>query len=120
MIKNIFSLFGAGILLMFLLAMCQDANNADRRERPAFDSEGFPTGIRYACREFITRQLHDPSKADFDGYTNWPVRRLSNGNYLVTAGFRGANAFGATVISRASCEIQHADQSMRLINITNK
>jgi hypothetical protein len=60
---------------------------------------------RYACREFIRRDMHDPRSADFGHWAAWPASQDGD-RFTVHATFRGANAFGATVQNEVTCSLR--------------
>ena len=60
---------------------------------------------RYACREFISEQMHDPRSADWGHWSAWPASHEGD-RYIVKASFHGSNLLGATVHNEVRCELR--------------
>jgi hypothetical protein len=80
--------------------------------------------LRIACRDEISRALHDPSSAEWgignDGwFQTWPVSDDGN-NLTATATFRAKNAFGALVNARYQCSAVRIDGMLSLTSIKKR
>lgn len=92
-------------LAVFALWRCSRTDDPPTKPSgPTYDAQGIPIGLRHACREFIVRGLHDPKRAEFDGYTEWPAVKLGPDRYRVDATFRAPNAFGGLVLAKVRCD----------------
>ena len=57
-----------------------------------------------ACREFIEKNLNDPSSSQFE--KNNDASANINGTYLAQVSYRAKNAFGATIKDDAICTMR--------------
>jgi len=98
-------------------------SNTPDTEREMTQAEQDRSGARFACRQFISDRLHDPSSAQWDTrddgwYANWPAEAQGEGRVEVRAQFRANNAFGGTIISDWNCEVQATEDAWQLVNLS--
>lgn len=79
------------------------------------------SGARLACRTFIADRLHDPNSAEWgmrsaNWYATWPAS-LSEDTVTVQPTFRAANSFGATILSRWTCEVRRSEDRWLLVSL---
>jgi hypothetical protein len=77
---------------------------------------------RFACREFIKRELRDPDSAEWgmrsgNFYASWPAS-IEGDVVTVAPTFRAKNGFGALGIHTFICKVQIADDKARLVSLT--
>lgn len=100
------------VLLLSLLAMCTGGFGVGR---PTGTSGADPRdGMRYACKEFITRQLHEPASAEWGDYWSWTVTTNNDGSYSVGAQYRAKNGFGALRLFYTTCVLRKDGENIRL------
>ena len=72
---------------------------------------------RMACKQFIERQLHNPSRAKLD-WTEGRTGRNSQGLHIVQIRGRAPNAMGAIVLATFECTLRYtAPDDFRLVNL---
>ncbi len=63
--------------------------------------------LRYACKQFVERQLHDPGSADLDWTKGTVYKPDKAGNHVVRFRGRSKNRFGAMVLDTFECRIKY-------------
>lgn len=76
---------------------------------------------RYMCRDLIEGVLNNPASAEWgmnsgNWYLTWPAQ-LDGNIVTVQPQFRATNGFGATIVTRWSCEIEITETETRLIDL---
>ena len=73
--------------------------------------------LRYVCKQFIERRLHDPSRASLD-WTNGRIGQGKGGLKIVQISGRASNAMGAIVLATFQCTIRYAPpDDFRLVEL---
>lgn len=101
------------VALGAIVAMCSGGEPAPPRSAQ-YERDLGPRG---ACREFITRSLHNPRSADFPGPEGWAVTH-DGARAVVEVTIRATNAFGGVVASRFRCEVRRGDGTFTLVALT--
>ena len=66
----------------------------------------------YACQQFISKNLKDPSSAQYPDYNLDHVLITSGTHFTVNMlGVRAKNSFGAYALSDFTCKVNHLDSS---------
>jgi hypothetical protein len=60
---------------------------------------------RDTCAASIRANLHNPRSVEWVSRNDWQASAMPDGSMIVTATYRAANAFGATVLSTVQCEL---------------
>ncbi|KEP68437.1 hypothetical protein DL1_11960 [Thioclava dalianensis] len=94
----------------------------DEKPRKPSPAEQQLAGARYACQEFISDRLHDPSSAEWGmssghWWQTWPAQPKGKA-VTVSATFRANNALGIKVLSSWTCKVKETDQSWQLISLS--
>lgn len=97
--KQIIAIFAALALLTLGVAMLRGVG-ADVQSPATLSDEDL---ARMACRDGMGDLLHDPTRAVWEGWEDWPVEMRGN-EATVQMAFRAPNAFGAIVRARAVCD----------------
>lgn len=121
-LKITLSILAIAIVAPFLWWSWSNNPGSDT-DREMTQAEQDRSGARFACRQFISDRLHDPSSAQWgtrdDGwYARWPAESRGEGRVEVRAQFRANNAFGGTIISDWNCEVQATEDTWQLVNLS--
>lgn len=71
---------------------------------------------RHACRQVITRMLHDPDSADWVPGYEWPVS-VSGERVTVRPSLRANNAFGGKVAKTFTCVVDMSSGKRKVISV---
>lgn len=63
--------------------------------------------LRYACKQFVEGQLHDPGSADLDWTKGVVYKPDKAGNHVVRFRGRAKNAMGALTLGTFECRIRY-------------
>jgi len=74
-------------------------------------------GGRYACKEFISRNLHDPQSAQWGEWLEWPAQ-VDGQEVTVSARMRAANQLGGVVVSRFHCTVRKSGDRWHAVTLT--
>jgi len=77
-------------------------------------------GARGACRQFVTRALHDPQSAEWVAGFQWPRQQIAPDHWIVEPQLRARNAFGAMVSTAFRCEVRLRDGNWTLVSLRER
>ena len=80
----------------------------DEKQKKASLEAKIPTA-QYACKQFVSQQLHDPDSAEFEPTANYPAK-IDGGIYKIQVSVRARNGFNAIRRAVFDCEIMPMQQ----------
>lgn len=66
-----------------------------------------PDQLKYVCKDFVERSLHDPRDAQLNRWADGTVARRKDGLWVVTFPGRAMNPYGALRLATFECVIRH-------------
>jgi len=116
MIRAIIIIAASGLLSFLLFGGWRafDPNAAPPQARVPTHSEA-----RSTCRRHVRDRLHDPSRADWMDWRNWPVTR-AQGGVTVHMTFRAPNAMGAVIMVSRNCHVVLSGEYWRVTGIEDR
>lgn len=103
------------LAFVWLLARCDEpADPVTAQEQTANLDE---STARYACMEFLKRQMNDPDSAKFERRSEWPAVTNKDGTITVLVSGRAKNGFGAYILGQWLCAVRLVGREIRLDSI---
>jgi hypothetical protein len=113
----------AGIILVIPIAgLAWVLSQVESPDRAGVSPEEKKMGsARYACTEFLTDALKDPSSAEWgmrsgNWHSTWPAS-VEGDVVTVHPQFRAKNGFGALTINQFVCKVKVADGMVSLVSL---
>jgi len=73
-------------------------------KKAALERQQKLNNARYACKEFVKRNLNDPGSADFENHRTFWAREAKDGSFDVQVHVRARNSFNALIASVFECK----------------